>query len=189
MAMTVVAVMQCNATAINIPSSAYAHPCIKPMSKCSWDFVQSSPKTRARSPLPPNRCSETNFFKGTLSLKCLKPRPQPCTAVGTSRIVAQGSDFADHEASKFREALLKYLAADQGFGDNRTQIVDTCTKIFRQFVMSYSGKLPAEPFVEMRYALEGQGMPLSEVGKVTRQALGWSRYNLYRDWKKWSTAN
>ena len=58
-------------------------------------------------------------------------------------------------------------------------------QIFQEFAMSYSGELPMEPFVEMRCALEeGQGIPLSIVSKVTRGAIGWSRYNLYRDWKK-----
>ena len=58
-------------------------------------------------------------------------------------------------------------------------------QIFQEFAMSYLGELPMEPFVEMRRALEqGQGIPLSIVSKVTRGAIGWSRYNLYRDWKK-----
>lgn len=131
----------------------------------------------------------SHFFRGTLSLKPLRPLSRPCRAVGTPKIVAR-SGFADHEATRFRDGLLKMLADDENMGDLRVQMVDTCTKIFQEFAMSYSGELPMEPFVEMRRALEeGQGIPLSIVSKVTRGAIGWSRYNLYRDWKKWSTSN
>lgn len=129
------------------------------------------------------------FFGVKLSLKPLKSLSVPCRVVGTPKIVAQ-SDFADHEATRFRDGLLKMLADDQNIGDLRVRMVDTCTKIFREFAMSYSGELQMEPFVEMRRALEeGQGIPLSIVSKVTRGAIGWSRYNLYRDWKKWSMSN
>ncbi|GLJ29186.1 hypothetical protein SUGI_0575600 [Cryptomeria japonica] len=130
----------------------------------------------------------SKHFRATFPVKSLKPRLRHSKALGTVRIVAQ-SDFADSEAAKFKEGLLSMLADDENIGEQRVPMVETCTKIFRQFAMSYKGELQVDPFVEMRFALEGQGIPLPKVGKVTRGAIGWSRYNLYRDWKKWSTSN
>jgi len=177
MALLTVNAAQCNGTASTTIASVL--PSLKPKRVLAY----SSPDITRRTTLV------SYFFRGTLSLKPLKSLPRPCRAVGTTKIVAQ-SDFADHEATMFRDGLLKMLADDQNIGDLRVRMVDTCTKIFREFAMSYSGELPMEPFVEMRRALEeGQGIPLSIVSKVTRGAIGWSRYNLYRDWKKWSTSN
>lgn len=177
MALLTVNVAQCSGTARTTIASAL--PSLIPKRVIAY----SSPDTTRRTILV------SYFFGGTLSLKSLKSLSGPCRAVGTPKIVAQ-SDFADHEATRFRDGLLKMLADDQNMGDLRVQMVDTCTKIFREFAMSYSGELQMEPFVEMRCALEeGQGIPLSIVSKVTRGAIGWSRYNLYRDWKKWSTSN
>lgn len=177
MALLAVNAAQCNGTAISTIASALSS--LNPKRA----FAYSSPDITRRTILV------SYFFGGTLSLKPLKSPSRPCRAVATHKIVAQ-SDFADHEATRFRDGLLKMLADDQNIGDLRVRMVDTCTKIFREFAMSYSGELPMEPFVEMRRVLEeGQGIPLSIVSKVTRGAIGWSRYNLYRDWKKWSTSN
>ncbi|KAH9303785.1 hypothetical protein KI387_008189, partial [Taxus chinensis] len=69
----------------------------------------------------------SKFFRGTLPLKSYKSHTRPSRALGTIKIVAQ-SDFADHEAARFKEGLLEMLADDENIGELRVPMVDTCTK-------------------------------------------------------------
>ncbi|KAJ7546643.1 hypothetical protein O6H91_08G048600 [Diphasiastrum complanatum] len=107
------------------------------------------------------------------------------SCVGTAVPVSELTDFADQEALKFREGLIKLLEPVESSHDSRGKMADVCTKIFRSFVLNYSGQLPAEPFGKMRTALDSEGLPGV---KAARAALGWARCNLYYDWKKYTKA-
>eukprot|EP01018_Ginkgo_biloba_P007033 Gb_02740 [translate_table: standard] len=189
MAMTGGAVDLCrantNGCVNNIQCSAYTY--LKPTSKSSSVLIQSSPVTRRRAIQHSPPCTSKPFFKGTLALKYLKPRLQTLTLVGSSKIVAQDFEFAEKESLKFKEGLLKKLADDQRFGDARVQVVETCTKIFRQFLMSYDGALLVAPFADMKAAVDEEGLPGGP--KAAREALVWAQDHLEDDWKEWCSRN
>ncbi|KAL3678151.1 hypothetical protein R1sor_021107 [Riccia sorocarpa] len=95
--------------------------------------------------------------------------------------VAQLSEFAVQESTKFREGLLQQLEANPSTASEKVKIADVCAKIFGDYVDKYDGSLSPEPFAQMKAALDSQNLPDSQ--SAIAAAVGWSRGHLHYDWK------
>eukprot|EP00850_Spirogloea_muscicola_P008814 SM000048S16526 [mRNA] locus=s48:241120:242126:+ [translate_table: standard] len=93
------------------------------------------------------------------------------------------SPFAEQEAGKFREDFVQLLERDVQVGaEKASRIADICARVFREYLGTYKGSFSPEPFAKMRTELDSAGF--SDSAKIVLAAIGWTRGNLYTDWKR-----
>lgn len=93
------------------------------------------------------------------------------------------AEFSKQEVAKFLEEFPKLLASEGINGDSQQKVTAVCSEVIREYAESYSGKLEPEPFAKMKQSLEKEGLPAE---KALLAAIGWTRTNMYYDWKRWS---
>ncbi|KAK9064511.1 hypothetical protein SSX86_015893 [Deinandra increscens subsp. villosa] len=116
-----------------------------------------------------------SFFKATPFQKYIYPDPIP--------------EFAAYETNKFREELRKKLCTErETFGDDLDAVLDTCSKLFSEFLHNEyggPGTLLVEPFTNMLIELKQRKLPGANL--AARASLLWAQNYLDRDWEVWNS--
>ncbi|KAK1423032.1 hypothetical protein QVD17_18325 [Tagetes erecta] len=123
----------------------------------------------------PSKTSSIFLHKATPLPKYIYPDPIP--------------EFALHETKKYREELKKKLLTEREmFGDDLDAVLDTCTKLFSEFLHNEyggPGTLLVEPFTNMLIELKQKRLPGANL--AARSSLLWAQNYLDRDWEIWNS--